>query len=170
VTSADDIDPLAAGEMDEVLARAMHEHYVRTQQAKGETPEQNPSLADWEDLEESLKESSRRFAEGIAEKLRAAGCVLVPTPAGAGRRSFQFTDGEVEALAQMEHDRWAADLERDGWRWGRVKDPASKTHPLLVPWSELSEEDRDKDRAAVGGLPSMLLQGGFEIQRASPAA
>lgn len=165
MTSADDIGAPLGGATSEVLARAMHEHYVRRQRGKGELPEENPSLVAWDDLDESLKESSRRFAEGIGEKLEAAGCALVAASPGEGHPSFQFSDEQVESLARLEHDRWASDLERDGWQWGPAKDAAGKEHPLLVPWSKLSEEERDKDRAAVRRVPAMLLQAGFRIQR-----
>src|SRR2546423_2391042 len=166
MTSERDKAPSPGGAR-EVLARAMHENYVREQQAKGDGFGANPSLVSWEDAEESLKASNRRFAEGIGDKLRAAGCVLKPIPPGDGAAApFEFTDEEVEVLARIEHDRWASDLERDGWRSGPVKDPVAKEHPLLVSWSALSADDRDKDRAAVRGLPSMLLEAGFAIERA----
>ena len=165
MTSADDKAP-PPGRTREALARAMHESYVREQQAKGDAAESNPSLVAWEDAEESLKASNRRFAEGIGEKLRAAGCVLRPAvPGDPAAPSFDFTDEEIEVLARIEHDRWASDLERDGWRWGPIKDPVSRRHPLLVSWSELSEDDRDKDRVAVRHLPAMLRQAGFVIER-----
>jgi RyR domain len=165
MTSADEMERLRARETIEVLARAMHENYVREQQTKGDGPGSNPSLVPWEEADESLKASNRRFAEGIGEKLEAAGCALRPAAAGEAAPSFSFTEDEVEDLARIEHDRWMSDLLRDGWRCGAVKNPATKEHPLLVPWSELSEHDRDKDRDAVRSLPRMLMRVGFEIQR-----
>jgi hypothetical protein len=144
----------------------MHENYVREQQAKGDGSGSNPSLVPWDEAEESLRASSRRFADGVGEKLRAAGCVVRRgSPDDPVDAQFRFTDDEVEELAKIEHDRWASDLERDGWRPGPVKDPVAKVHPLLVPWSELSEADRDKDREAVRNLPRMLLDAGFAIER-----
>jgi RyR domain len=165
MTSRDERERLLAPETIEVLARAMHENYVREQQAKGDGLGFNPSLVPWGEADESIKTSNRRFAEGIAEKLEATGCALRPTHAGGSPQSFRFTDREVEELARIEHERWVADLLRDGWHPGPVKDPAKKEHPLLVPWSELSKDDRDKDRDAVRNLPSMLLHAGFEIER-----
>ena len=165
MTPADEMERLRAPDTIEVLARAMHENYVREQRAKGDGPASNPSLVSWDEADESLKASNRRFAEGIGEKLEAAGCTLRPAPPGESSPSFRFTDREVEELARLEHDRWMSDLLRDGWRRGAAKDPARKEHPLLVGWSELSEDDRDKDRDAVRSLPSMLLRAGFEIQR-----
>jgi hypothetical protein len=162
-------DTPVPGDTTEVLARAMHESYVREQRAKGDGAASNPSLVPWDEAEDSLKVSNRRFAEGIGEKLRAAGCVLRPAPESAsGLPPFEFTDEEIELLARIEHDRWVSDLERDGWRSGPVKDPVAKEHPLLVGWSELSEDDRDKDRAAVRNLPAMLLRAGLAIERSQP--
>jgi hypothetical protein len=36
-------------------------------------------------------------------------------------------------------------MQADGWRYGKVKDPARKTHPTL-PWDELPAEQQLKDR------------------------
>jgi hypothetical protein len=165
MTSADEKERLRARDTIEVLARAMHENYLREQQAKGDVVASNPSLVPWEEADENLKASNRRFAEGIEEKLEAAGCALRPAPRGGISPSFSFTDDQVEDLAQIEHERWMSDLRGDGWRRGLVKDAAKREHPLLVPWSELSEEDRDKDRDAVRSLPGMLMRAGFEIER-----
>jgi hypothetical protein len=67
-----------------------------------------------------------------------------------------------------------ADLERDGWRrTDGPKDPASLRHPLLVPWEELPESERDKDREPVREIPEMLARAGlrvYRMRRRAPAA
>ncbi len=127
----------------ELLARAMHENYVRAQTAKGESARDNPSLVPWESLPESLKASNRRFAEGIDAKLDAVGWILVPLGAAeVGAPEIELLDGEIERLAQIEHERWAADLADHGWHLGPERDPVRKEHPMLVPWAELSEAER----------------------------
>ena len=152
----------------EVLAMAKHEHYLATELAKGADVTSNPSATSWERLPESLRESNRAFADRIAEKLDAARCMLVPEPfASADDNGFAFTADEVEDLAQSEHRHWCADLERDGWRLGEVKDAERKRHPLLVPWHELPESEREKDRAPVRELPKFVARAGFEIVRVS---
>ena len=35
------------------------------------------------------------------------------------------------------HDRWLADREKEGWVYGKIKDQSKKTHPCMVPYSEL---------------------------------
>lgn len=49
------------------------------------------------------------------------------------------------ASAEELHDAWCRHKEDGGWRYGPVKDQAAKTHPCLVPYSELPEEQRQKD-------------------------
>jgi hypothetical protein len=124
----------------------------------------------WERLPESLRESNRRFADGVGAKLAAAGCAVVPAPLIDPLGDlFGFTDADIEELAREEHDRWMRDLLRDGWRRTTgEKDPKRKLHPLLVPWKELSEADREKDRDAARLIPLMLAQAGYELYRPRP--
>ncbi len=151
----------------EAVARAMHEDYVRSQGDRGATPDDNPSLVPWEALPEALKESNRRFAEDVRQKLEIAQCVLVPDPLAPIERSrFSFANEEIEDLGRLEHARWVADLRRDGWRSGDgTRDPVRKLHPLLVDWERLEEKEREKDRDAVRALPELLARAGFEIRR-----
>lgn len=55
------------------------------------------------------------------------------------------------------HDAWVAFLLVRGWRPGPGKDPENKIHPNLVPWDELSPEQRDKDRVFIGIVVSLTL-------------
>ncbi len=48
------------------------------------------------------------------------------------------------ATAEQQHAAWLERKERDGWRYGRVKDVEAKLHPAFVPWSHLPREHRIK--------------------------
>jgi voltage-gated potassium channel Kch len=149
----------------ELMARVRHEEYVAQELSKGVTPDQNSSLVGWGDLPESLKESNRRFAETIGEAIHALGGRLVPLRQLEAEQTL-FQSGDVlERLAMKEHDRWMAALRSDGWGYSLgPKDPAQKTHPLLVPWSELPEGEKEKDRDAMRAIPRMLARVGFAIE------
>ena len=43
----------------------------------------------------------------------------------------------------------------------------AKRHPLLVPWDELPESEREKDRDAFRNLPQMLGLVGYELGAAA---
>lgn len=44
-----------------------------------------------------------------------------------------------------QHRSWLAEKERDGWKWGPVKDVEKKEHPCFVPYSDLPESQKAKD-------------------------
>lgn len=44
------------------------------------------------------------------------------------------------------HVNWLKDKQANGWKYGPVKDEAKKEHPCFVPYHELPEDQRFKDR------------------------
>ena len=44
-----------------------------------------------------------------------------------------------------QHDSWLAEKERDGWKYGPVKDVEKKEHPCFLPYSDLPESQKAKD-------------------------
>jgi hypothetical protein len=148
----------------EILARAMHEDYIQSQQRSGATPATNPSMVPWEELPESLRESNRHSADAALVKLSAVGygIELLTDAAAAG---FRFTSAEVERMAVIEHERWVDERTVQGWKYAPVKDIDKKLSPYLVPWEQLSEEIREYDRNVVRGMPMFLAKAGFQVYR-----
>ena len=52
----------------------------------------------------------------------------------------------VEEMSKNVHEVWAATRMAQGWTYGPERNDAEKKHPCLVPYEELSEEERDYDR------------------------
>ncbi len=73
----------------------------------------------------------------------------------ATRDAIVFRVENPEAPASAQHDQWMRDKKRDGWTYGAVKDPARKTHPLIVDYEELPFVERQKD-ALVGAIIDSL--------------
>ncbi len=147
----------------EIIARAAHEEYVIEQKEKRKLPPDDPALADWDDLPESLKESNRDQAAHIGMKLQSVGCELAPL-ADWDAESFEFEGDEAERLAVMEHERWVKERLRGGWTLGE-RDPEERQTPYLVPWEELSEDTKDNDRLFIRRLPQILARAGLQIVR-----
>jgi len=148
----------------EVIAQAIHAEYVRNQKAKGETTETNSTLVSWEKLPEHVKESNRAQALHVAEKLKAIGCGITELE-DRELGEFEFTREEIELLARMEHERWVEERLANGWIVG-PKDIDKKTTPwLLVPYEELPDEEQEKDRESVRGIPKFLAKVGLEVHR-----
>ncbi len=161
----------------EVLARAIHEHYVEKREAELEglpedrPVEREPAMEPWERLDEEYKYSNRHQANHIAVKLRAVDCVLAPLTDWDAAEGFEFFDDEsedeideIELLAQMEHERWMEERISRGWKEGpRNRD--AKTTPFLVPWDELPPYAQDNARNTARVLPQVLSLAGFQIVR-----
>jgi Trk K+ transport system NAD-binding subunit len=147
----------------EVMARARHEQYVAGEVRRGVMPSQNPSLVPWDDLAENLKEQNRRFAEGVGRVLSDIGAAVEPLM-GPAPYDLPISGELLERLAREEHSRWVKSLQEDGWKpTAGPKHAEKKEHPLLVPWEELSDAERAKDRDAFTALPEMLARIGYTI-------
>ena len=57
----------------------------------------------------------------------------------------RFHLANPDAGPEHSHESWLAEKEKDGWRYGPVKDPEKKEHPCFVPYHELPIEQRLKD-------------------------
>lgn len=148
----------------DTLARARHQIYCAQEVQRGADPAANPSICPWGDLPEALKESNRDFARSISEVVADLPLHLVPLR-GLPRAAPDLLTARMEHLAREEHDRWARDLARKGWRWGPApKDAEKLTHPLLVDWADLAESEREKDRDSVRSIPTMLALVGLELR------
>lgn len=159
-----DADLLLGGTY-EILARATHEEYVGAQEQEGKLPDTNPAMVPWDELPETLKESNRDQSSHIGTKLRAIDCAIIPW-ADWDAASFQFTEAEIELLAEMEHERWDTERRREGWSYTQgPKDIDKKRSPYLVSWDELSEEVKGWDRVTIRGIPAFLARAELQVVR-----
>ena len=67
-----------------------------------------------------------------------------------------------EALAKNVHEVWAAGRIADGWTKGPRNDKL-KQHPCLVPYEELSEEEKDYDRRTSVETLKFIVSQGYSI-------
>ena len=145
------------------LAQAIHDRYVAGAVAGGQRFGTSPLVA-WADLSDDLRAANLAQARDIPRKLARVGCTAEPA---SGRRTGPraFTDAELEALSIREHERWARQRRRAGWRYAPARDNARKLHPCLVSWNRLPESEREKDRDVVRRIPGLLADVGLRIVR-----
>ncbi len=149
----------------EILARVIHEEYLKNQSKKGDTPETNPSLIPWDELSETLKDSNRRQADSVGVKLKSISCYIVPMT-DWNAEPIDFTSDEIEVMAEIEHKEWVDYHLKNGWVYAPgPKNRDKKTHHCLIPWEELPEVERQKDRDTVQKIPYYLEKAGFQIYR-----
>jgi hypothetical protein len=155
--------PLIIGGMREILASAIHDNYRALRTAQNSTTADDPSMKPWHELDEDFKQSNRKQADDMYNKLAAINCCLEPLISW-DEPLFSFTPEEVEKLAELEHIRWIDERIAEGWKPG-VKNKEQKTTPWLVPYAQLPEDMKEFDRDPVRKIPALLARIDLKVVR-----
>lgn len=62
------------------------------------------------------------------------------------------------APASAMHEKWVAHKQKDGWKYGPIKDVEKKEHPCMVLYSELDPAQRTKDHIFSSIVDAMRKQ------------
>ena len=149
----------------ETIARAIHQDYIKIEREKGNTSESNPRMKPWEELPEEYKTSNRFQADHIIEKLRVISCAV--TRIIDWDESLFDISPYIEMLAEMEHQRWMDEKIAAGWKYGKIRDDRwwHKRHPSIIPYKDLPESEKEKDRNPIRLLPALLNSVDLKIKR-----
>lgn len=71
----------------------------------------------------------------------------------------------VEDVARNVHEVWAQNRIDDGWTYGPHRDDNAKCHPGLVAYDDLSEREKDYDRATSQQTLKLIMKLGFSISK-----
>ena len=71
----------------------------------------------------------------------------------------------VEQMSKNVHEVWAETRIRQGWTYGEQRNDELKTHPCLIPYEELPEEEKEYDRNTSLGTLKLILKLGFKISQ-----
>jgi voltage-gated potassium channel Kch len=145
----------------ELLARAVHEQYLAdTTDTSGSSDLRRP----WDELGEDERDPSRRRVDGVIGDLDVLGYSLAPLRRW-GEPVVELSNDDLSRVAEREHERWRAERTKAGWTWAPTRDNVAKHNPLLVGWSELTDDARRLNIDAARALPAMLARAGYEPVR-----
>jgi len=102
----------------------------------------DPPLQRWSFVSDEMKDSVRAGVQGVL-------------------------DGNDERAS---HEAWCKHRREHGWVYGRQKSEEHKTHPNLVPYSELPRTQRYKDGLFVGTVRMMAAALGLKVVYPSESA
>ena len=71
----------------------------------------------------------------------------------------------IEEMSKNVHEVWVETRISQGWTYGEERNDAEKKHPCLVPYEELSEEEKEYDRNTSIETIKLILKLGFKITR-----
>jgi ryanodine receptor 2 len=68
-----------------------------------------------------------------------------------------------EQMAKNTHEVWSAGRLAQGWSYGECRDDEKKLHPCLIPYEQLSEEEKEFDRNTAMETLKAIVAMGYEI-------
>ena len=71
----------------------------------------------------------------------------------------------TELIAENVHEVWAASRMAQGWTYGPVRDDAKKQTPCLVPYADLSDEEKAYDRDTAMETLKLIVSLGYDIRK-----
>ena len=71
----------------------------------------------------------------------------------------------VEQMSKNVHEVWSETRISQGWTYGEQRNDELKTHPCLVPYEDLPEEEKEYDRNTSVGTLKLIMKLGFNISR-----
>jgi len=70
---------------------------------------------------------------------------------------------ELEKISENVHIQWMTGRLAAGWKFGTKRDDEKKEHPSLIPYENLSEEEKEYDRQTALATIKGLMESGYEI-------
>lgn len=110
--------------------------------------------SEWNDLSDFKKRSNIAAADHMIVKIRfllGDDTITELTEENCQKAYQLFLDADPERrdiCRNMEHRRWMRFYQMYNWVFASKRDDLMRKHPLLLPYSELSEEEKEKDAYA----------------------
>lgn len=116
--------------------------------------ESTGAVSGWNELSDHLRRSNIAAADHMTVKVRYlleddSIIKLTEQNCREAYERFRGADPEKRDICrEMEHRRWMRFHQMYNWTYSPERDNTMRRHPLMLPYSELSEEDKEKDAYA----------------------
>jgi len=152
------------------IARTIHSRYLHDIKKQGQTSAngQGVMIREFDDLSLEIQHSNIDNAAHIPTKLLSIGYRIRPVNKGFKSLTLHLDEEEIETMAMVEHLRWSWEKRLNGWTYGKVRDEKNRIHPDLIPYNELGEAEKAKDRELVKMIPAILRDINYEVYPVSP--
>ena len=85
-------------------------------------------------------EVNRAYCEAMGDESQVPWELAPEWQRASAIKGVEFTLANPITSPENIHESWLAEKQRDGWRYGPVKDPAKKEHPCFLPYDHLPAE------------------------------
>lgn len=95
-------------------------------------------------------EANRAYCAGIGDKTQLPWEQAPQWQKDSAINGVRFANENPDAPPSASHENWLRQKEADGWKYGPIKNEATKEHPCFVPYADLPHEQRIKDALFLG--------------------
>ena len=71
----------------------------------------------------------------------------------------------AEQLAKNTHENWALQRMKEGWTFGQKRDDILKQTPVMLPYEELSESEKEYDRITSLETLKTIIALGYDVKK-----
>jgi hypothetical protein len=153
----------------EVIAAATHETWRVLSKKEGWSMQAHLNKP-YVELAEIDKEENRAAARRMPEVLALVGLRL--RAPGEGEEAGLPPDElrallyqNMDRLSEAEHDGWMEHREKNGWRYAEKRDDARQLHPDMLPYAQLPEQEKGKDRNSIRHYPDFAAGARYRLVR-----
>ena len=144
----------------DIIAAAIHDTWRALSHAQGWSMQ--PHLdRPFAELADPDKDDNRAAARRMGDVLGVGGLALSDDPT----KPAASLPTDIEPMAAAEHNGWMAQKAQSGWVWAATRDDAAKRHPSMLPFEQLTDREKEKDRNSVRHFPEFAARAGFRIVR-----
>ena len=142
------------------LAEAIHERW-----RENAGPEAGPFNVPYSELAPNAKEDNRAAARRMPDVLALVGLGLATAEEAKSmaKPAHAYIEAQIDRLGEAEHNGWMAQRAKNGWTYGTPRDNAKKLHPLIIPYSQLPRDQKEKDRDSVRDYVANAEAAGFAV-------
>ena len=90
-------------------------------------------------------ESNRYYCQSIDDNSQPSWEESPEWQKQSALNGVDFHINNPDAKPSHSHENWLKEKEKDGWKYGLVKNPETKEHPCFVPYDDLPEDQKRKD-------------------------
>jgi hypothetical protein len=152
-------------QMAEAVAAAIHHAFLEDRN-KEQTPVASHLRRTFYELRPDDREQNLAAARRMPEVLSIADLTLVRQAAGSqdcGSEVARRIEETLEEMAEAEHNGWMEHRFRNDWRYAPIRDDRQKLQDCLLPYSQLPEHQKEKDRQQVRRYPEFAAIAGYRI-------
>lgn len=98
------------------------------------------------DIARACHEANRAYCITLGDMSQVPWDEAPPDIQQSAIAGVKFVAANPDAGDSALHFNWTVSKVAGGWKYGEVKDAVAKTHPCLVPFDKLPEEQQRKDK------------------------